>query len=222
MVVRIVVIATFRISYYHCLNFLFIIIANLITIFVCFLLDVNEYSRDVHYYDDGLRIPMYKKRTFVMSSCPRAMCVLMTLNGDILDTVYCENEGELNGRLLDIRFCALCNTSVITHEVRDEGQHIVKRKKTGEVTMTCDLFNIQPRNGGIVCTSVGIILILDINNVIHFMNDTGNVESSMCLEDLKILYAERLFLDKHDRVWIKGKHEDGTHDGGVYITGLSK
>jgi hypothetical protein len=33
----------------------------------------------------------------------------------------------------------------------------VKREKTGEVTMTCDLFNIQPRNGGIVCTSVGII-----------------------------------------------------------------
>jgi hypothetical protein len=54
----------------------------------------------------------------------------MTLNGDILDTVYCENDGELNGTLLDIRFCALNNTSVITHEVRSVGQHIVKREKT--------------------------------------------------------------------------------------------
>jgi hypothetical protein len=142
----------------------------------------------------------------------------MTLNGDILDNVYCENDGELNGTLLDIRFCALSNTSVITHEVRSVGQHIVKREKTGKVTMTCHLSNIEPRNGGIVCTSVGIILILDFNRVIHFINDTGKVVSSMCLKDLKILHAERLFLDKHDRVWIKGKHEDETHDGGVYIT----
>ena len=111
---------------------------------------------------------MYKKRAFVMSSCPRAMCVLMTLNGNILDTAYCENDGELNGTLLDIRFCALNNTSVITHEVRSVGQHIVKREKTGKVTMTCHLSNIKPRNGGIVCTSVGIILILDFIRVIHF------------------------------------------------------
>jgi hypothetical protein len=48
----------------------------------------------------------------------------MTLNGDVLDTVYCENNGELKGTLLDIRFCALNNESVITYEVRDEGQHI--------------------------------------------------------------------------------------------------
>ena len=76
-----------------------------------------------------------------MSSCPRAKCVLMMLNGDILDTVYCENNGELTGTLLDIRLCTLNNVSVITYEVRDEGQHIVKREKTGEVTMTCDLSN---------------------------------------------------------------------------------
>ena len=144
------------------------------------------------------------------------------LNGDILDTVYCENNGELKGTLLDIRFCTLDNVSVITHEVRDKGQYIVKREKTGEVTMTCDLSNIQPRNGGIVCTSFRIIIILDINNIIHFINDTGTVVSSMYLNVLNILHAERLFLDKHDRVWIKGKHEDETHDGGVYITGLSK
>jgi hypothetical protein len=65
----------------------------------------------------------------------------MMLNGDILDTVYCENNGELTGTLLDIRLCTLNNVSVITYEVRDEGQHIVKREKTGEVTMTCDLSN---------------------------------------------------------------------------------
>jgi hypothetical protein len=59
------------------------------------------------------------------------------------------------------------------------------RDKTGTVTMTCDLSNIQPRNGGIVCTSFGIILILDINNVINFINATGKVVSSMCLKDLK-------------------------------------
>jgi len=44
-----------------------------------------------------------------MSSCPRAKCVLMTLNGDILDAVYCENNVELKGPLLDIRFCDLNN-----------------------------------------------------------------------------------------------------------------
>jgi hypothetical protein len=60
------------------------------------------------------------------------------------------------------------NANVVTHEVRRDGQNIVKRERTGKVIMTCDLSNIQPRNGGIVCTSVGIILILDINNVIHF------------------------------------------------------
>jgi disulfide bond formation protein DsbB len=69
----------------------------------------------------------------------------------------------------------------------------------------------------IVCTSVGIILILDISHVIHFINDTGKVVSSMCLSNLKILHAERLFLDKHDRVWIKGKHEGETHDEEWYI-----
>ena len=137
----------------------------------------------------------------------------MTLNGDILDTVYCENDGELKGTLLDIRFCALNNASVITYEVRDEGQHIVKREKTGEVTMTCDLSNIQPRNGGMICASFRIIIILDINNTIHFINDTGIVVSSMYLNVLNILHAERLFLDKDDRVWIKGQHEDETHDG---------
>ena len=166
--------------------------------------------------------PLYRKRAFVMSSGPRAICVLMTLNGDILDTVCCENNGELKGTLLDIRFCALNSGSVISHEERDDGQHIVKREKTGKVTMTSRLSSIQPKRGGIVCTSDGIVLILDINNVIHFMNDTGKVVSSMCLKDLKILYAERLFLDKHDRVWIKGKHEDETHDGGVYVAGISK
>jgi len=141
---------------------------------------------------------------------------------DILDTVYCENNGDLKGTLLDISFCALNNVSVITHEVRDEGQHIVKRERTGKVTMTCHLSNIQPTTGGIVCTSFGIIIILDSNNIIHFINDTGIVVSSMYLNVLHILHAERLFLDKHDRVWMKGKHEDETHDGGVYITGLSK
>ena len=166
--------------------------------------------------------PLFKKHDYMLLSSPRAKCVLMTLNGDILDTVYCENTGELKGKLLDIRFCALNNASVITYEVRHEGKHIVKREKTGEVTMTCDLSNIQPRNGGIVCTSFGIIIILDINNIIHFINDKGIVVSRMYVNVLNILHAERLFLDKHDRVWIKGKQEDETHDGGVYITGLSK
>jgi hypothetical protein len=138
-------------------------------------LDVNEY-RDDPWQGYG---HLYSKRAFVMSSCPRAMCVLMTLNGDILDTVYCENNGELKGTLLDIRLCTLNNVSVITHEARDEGQHIVKREKTGEVTMTCNLFSIQSRNGGIFRTSFGIIIILDINNIIHFINDTGIVVSSM-------------------------------------------
>jgi hypothetical protein len=44
----------------------------------------------------------------------------------------------------------------------------------------------------------------------------------MRLKDLEILHAERLFLDKHDRVWINGKHKDKGHDERVYITGLSK
>jgi hypothetical protein len=90
----------------------------------------------------------------------------------------------------------LNNASVITYEVRDEGQYIVKREKTGEVTMICDLSNIQPRNDGIVCTSFRIIIILDINNIIHFIYDTGIVVSGMYLSALNILHAERLFLDK--------------------------
>ena len=93
-------------------------------------LDINEY-RDDRCHGYGY---LYRKHDFVLSSCPRTKCVLMTLNGDILDTVYCENNGELKGTLLDIRFCTLNNVSVITHEVRDEGQHIMKREKTGEVT----------------------------------------------------------------------------------------
>ena len=165
---------------------------------------------------------LYKKRDLLLSSCHRGKCDLMTLNGDILDTVYLENTGRLRGTLLDIRFCALNNTSIITHEVRRGGQHIVKREKTGKVTMNCHLSSIQYTTGGIVCTSFGIILILDINNVIHFINDTGKVVSGMCLKHLKILHAEILYLDKHDRVWIKGKHKDKKHDEGVFITGLSK
>jgi hypothetical protein len=146
----------------------------------------------------------------------------MTLSGEILDTVYCENNDVLKGTLLDIRFCALNNANVVTHEVRRDGQHIVKRERTGKVTMTCDLSNIQPRNGGIVCTSFGIILILDSDNKIHFINDTGKIVSSMRLNVLNIVHAERLFLDKHDRVWIRGEHQGRRHDEGVYITGLSK
>jgi hypothetical protein len=48
--------------------------------------------------------------------------------------------------LNDIRFCVLNNANVVTHEVRRDGQNIVKRERTGKVTMTCDLSNIQPRN----------------------------------------------------------------------------
>ena len=132
---------------------------------------------DINQYRDG--VYLYRKRDLLLSSCPRAKCVLMTLNGEILDTVYCENNGKLEGTLLDIRFCALNNASVITHEVRRDRHHIVKREKTGNVTMTCNLFNIKPQTGGIVCTSLGIILILDINNGIHFINDTGKVVSRM-------------------------------------------
>jgi hypothetical protein len=50
----------------------------------------------------------------------------------------------------------------------------------------------------------------------------GKVVSSMCLKDLKILHAERLFVDKYDSVWIKGKHKDKGHDKRVFITALSK
>ena len=57
------------------------IVVNLITVLFFWLLDVRD--------DPFRRIPLYKKRAFIMSSCPRAKCVLMTLNGDILDTVYC-------------------------------------------------------------------------------------------------------------------------------------
>jgi len=197
------------------LDFLFIIFINLITI-IFFSLDLNQHR------DDTLHVHLYRKRDLLLSSCHRGKCVLMTLNGDILDTVYLENTGRLGGTLLDIRFCALNNASIVTHEVRRRGQHIVKREKTGKVTMTCNLSSIQYTTGGIVCTSFGIILILDINNVIHFINDTGKVVSRMCLKDLKILHAERLILDKHDRVWINGKHKDKRHDERVYITGLSK
>ena len=177
-------------------------------------LDVNE-NRDVPWYGE-----LYKKRDLLLSSCHRAKCVLMTLNGEILDTVYCENNDKLKGTLLDMRFCVLNNASVITHEVRDEGQHIVRREKTGNVTMTCNLLCINPRRDGIVCTSLGIILILDIYNTIHFINDTGTVVSNIVLNDLNIRYAERLFVDKHDRVWIKGRHEDQARDGSVFITGF--
>ena len=146
----------------------------------------------------------------------------MTLNGDILDTVDCDNDDKLGGTLFDIRFCDLHNISVITHEASYYGQYIVKREKTGKVTMTSRLFDIHviPITGGVVCTSDGIVLILDINNEIHFVS--GKVVSSMCLKDLKILHAEILLLDKHDRVGMKGKHKDETRDGGVYINGLSK
>ena len=179
-------------------------------------LDINQYR------DDSFHVHLYRTPDLLLSSCPRAKCVLMTLNGEILDTVCLENTGKLEGTLLDIGFCALKNASVVTHEVRRDRHHIVKRKKTGEVTMTCNISNIKPKTGGIVCTSLGIILILDINNGIHFINDTGKVVSRMCLKDLEILHAERLFLDKHDRVWINGKHKDKGHDERVYITGLSK
>ena len=179
-------------------------------------LDVNEYRGDPWYGH------LYRKRDLLLSSCDRAKCVLMTLNGEILDTVYCENNDVLKGTLLDIRFCVLNNANVVTHEVRRDGQNIVKRERTDKVTMTCDLSNIQPRNGGIVCTSFGIILILDSDNKIHFINDTGKIVSSMRLNVLNIVHAERLFLDKHDRVWIRGEHQGRRHDEGVYITGLSK
>ena len=212
-------IVTCRIVYHHRLNFRFKIIVNLITII--FFLDVNEYIAGWFYYDArSTRQIRLDRKHELMSSCPRAKCVLMTLTGDILDTIYCGNYGELNGTLLDIRFCALNKTSVITHEVRIVGQHIVKREQTGKVTMTCDLSYINPKTDGIVCTSLGIIIILDIYNNIKFINDTGAVVSRMSLNDLKIIYAERLFIDKHDRVWIRGNHEDKTREGRVFITGL--
>ena len=178
-------------------------------------LDANEYRSKNYRYP-----PLYKKYALILSSFHRAKCVLMTLNGEILDTVYCENNDVLKGPLQNMTFCVLNNASVITHEVRDKGQYIVKREKTGEATMTCDLSNIQPRGDGIVCTSLGIILILDTDNKIHFINDTGTVVSNIVLKDLSIIYADRLFVDKHDRVWIKGKHEDQARDGSVFITGF--
>ena len=177
-------------------------------------LDVNEER------DGPLDRNSYTKRDLLLSSCHRAKCVLMTLNGEILDTVYCENNDKFNGPLLDMTFCVLNNARVITHEVRNEGHSIVKREKTGKVTMTCDLIRIYPRTNGIVCTSLGIILILDIADKIHFINDTGTVVSNIVLKDLSILNADRLFVDKHDRVWIKGKHEDQARDGSVFITGF--
>ena len=76
-------------------------------------LDVNE-KRDNPWY-------VYNKRDLLLSSCPRAMCVLMTLNGEILDTLYCENNDKLKGTLLDMKFCVLNNARVITHEERNEG-----------------------------------------------------------------------------------------------------
>ena len=178
-------------------------------------LDANEYRGGNDWYP-----PLYKKHDLLLSSCYRAKCVLMTQNGEILDTVYCENNDKLKGPLLDMTFCVLNNARVITHEVRNEGHYIVKREKTGKVTMTCDLFRIYPRRNGIVCTSLGIILILDIADKIHFINDTGTVVSNIVLKDLSILNADRLFVDKHDRVWIKGRHEDQARDGSVFITGF--
>jgi hypothetical protein len=74
------------------------------------------------------------------------------LNGDILDTAYCENDGELKGTLLDIRFCALDNVSVINHEVRDEGQHKCKIAFLVQMTMTVtrsSLFSLTSRNKNI-------------------------------------------------------------------------
>ena len=177
-------------------------------------LDVNEYTGNN--WDRHL----YKIHDLLLSSCHRAKCVLMTLNGEILDTVYCENNDKLKGPLLDMTFCVLNNARVITHEVRNEGHYIGKREKTGKVTMTCALFRIYPRRNGIVCTSLGIILILDTDNKIHFINDTGTVVSNIVLKDLSILNADRLFADKHDRVWIKEKHEDQARDGSVFIIGF--
>ena len=86
-------------------------------------LDVNEYRGDPWYGH------LYRKHDLLLSSCDRAMCVLMTLNGEILDTVCCENNEELKGTLLDIRFCVLNNANVVTHEVRRDGQNIVKRER---------------------------------------------------------------------------------------------
>ena len=55
MVVRFVAMATCRIVYHHCLNFLFIIIVNLITKYFVLFLDVNEY-RDDHLLWNGYNI----------------------------------------------------------------------------------------------------------------------------------------------------------------------
>jgi hypothetical protein len=76
----------------------------------------------------------------------------MKLNGEILDTVYCENNDVLKGTLLDIRFCALNNANIVTHEVRRDGQNIVKRERTGKVTMTCDLSNTKTTIYDVLCT----------------------------------------------------------------------
>ena len=53
---------------------------------------------------------------------------------------------------------ALSNASVITYDVRDVRQHIVKREKTGKVTMTSHLSSIQPRNGRIDLQALELFL----------------------------------------------------------------
>lgn len=68
----------------------------------------------------------------------------MTLNGDILYTTHCKHYVKLG------RGHALSNASVITYDVRDVGQHIVKREMTDKVRMNCHLSSIQQRDGGIV------------------------------------------------------------------------
>jgi hypothetical protein len=73
----------------------------------------------------------------------------MMLNGDIRDTAYCENDGELKGTLLDIRFGALNNVSVINHEVRDEGQQYL-HSASSEHTSHEDKITLQNR---VSCTN---------------------------------------------------------------------
>jgi hypothetical protein len=84
---------------------------NLITIiFFSLFLDVNEYRGDPWYGH------LYRKHDLLLSSCHRAKCVLMTLNGEILDTVYCENNDVLKGTLLDIKFYdVLCTGTMKWH-----------------------------------------------------------------------------------------------------------
>jgi hypothetical protein len=93
-----------RIVYHHYLDFLFIIIVNLIIIiFFSLFLDVNEYRGDPWYGH------LYRKRDLLLSSCDRAKCVLMTLSGEILDTVYCENN-DVCSPLIHTRSCLSRNS----------------------------------------------------------------------------------------------------------------